>query len=360
MKYRRISHSRFCVLFFILILVTSSCAPAIEGPVAAITVIPATSQGIAFQVYFSDPTSPTAYKYEGGPDHPLALAIDAARLSVDMAAYSLNLWSIRDALIRAHRRGVMVRMVMESDNMDSREVQDLKDAGIQIIGDRRAGLMHNKFVVIDRSEVWTGSLNYTVSGAYRDNNNLLCIDSVQAARDYTSEFDEMYEQDVFGGDVINTTHMPPLEIKGYPIEIKFSPDDGVANRIIELIRSAQDSIYFMAYSFTSDDIGKVIIQRAQAGVRVAGVMDTGQILSNQGTEYDKFVRTGLDVRKSGIDGLMHHKVIIIDAKIVITGSYNFTFSAETNNDENIVIIFDPNLAAQYLQEFNKVQAEAVT
>ncbi len=202
-------------------------------------------------------------------------------------------------------------------------------------------------------------MNYTVSGAYRDNNNLLCIHSAQAARDYTSEFDEMYAQDLFGGDVIHATQTPPLEIEGFPVEIKFSPDNGVANRITELIRSAQDSIYFMAYSFTSDDIGKVIIQRAQAGVRVAGVMDAGQILSNQGTEFDKFVRIGLDVRKSGIDGLMHHKVIIIDGKIVITGSYNFTLSAETDNDENIVIIFDPNLAAQYLQEFNKVMAEAV-
>ncbi len=149
MKYPQTSHRPTFGLLFILILVISSCVPAIDGPVATDTAIPATAQGMAFQVYFTDPTSPNASKYEGGPDHPLELAIDAVRLSVDMAAYSLNLWSIRDALIRAYRRGVLVRMVMESDNMDGREVQDLMDAGIKIIGDRREGLMHNKFVVID-------------------------------------------------------------------------------------------------------------------------------------------------------------------------------------------------------------------
>ena len=95
---------------------------------------------------------------------------------------SLNLWSIRDALLHAHQRGVVVRLVMESDNMDTSEVQDLLDAGIHIIGDQREGLMHDKFVVIDRSEVWTGSMNYTVTGAYKDNNNLLLIRSAQLTK----------------------------------------------------------------------------------------------------------------------------------------------------------------------------------
>jgi phosphatidylserine/phosphatidylglycerophosphate/cardiolipin synthase-like enzyme len=62
-------------------------------------------------------------------------------------------------LIDAHRRGVTVRLVTESDNMDVSEIQELREVGIPILGDRREGRMHNKFVVIDRQEVWTGSLN---------------------------------------------------------------------------------------------------------------------------------------------------------------------------------------------------------
>jgi phosphatidylserine/phosphatidylglycerophosphate/cardiolipin synthase-like enzyme len=154
------------------------------------TALPAPTQAPGdqgwYQVYFTDPTDPNASSYEGGPDEALAAAIDQARASVDMAMYSLNIWSIRDALLAAHQRGVQVRLVTESDNMDEEEVQQLIDAGIQVIGDRRESLMHNKFVVIDRYEVWTGSTNLTVGGVYRNDNNLIRIRSARLAEDYTT------------------------------------------------------------------------------------------------------------------------------------------------------------------------------
>jgi phosphatidylserine/phosphatidylglycerophosphate/cardiolipin synthase-like enzyme len=123
---------------------------------------------------------------------------------------------------------------------------------------------------------------------------------------------------------------------------------------VALIRDAQESIHFMAYSFTADDIGGALRDQAQNGLLVSGVMDQGQVASNQGTEYDLFGQALLDVRLDGISGLMHHKVIIIDEQIVITGSYNFTASAETRNDENVVIIFDPDVAARFMIEFRNV------
>jgi phosphatidylserine/phosphatidylglycerophosphate/cardiolipin synthase-like enzyme len=98
----------------------------------------------------------------GGPDADLAEAIEQARLGVDVAAYDLNLWSLRDALLDAHRRGVAVRVVIKSEALDSEEVQDLLEGGIQIVDDRRQGLMHNKFAIIDRNEVWTGSMNLMI------------------------------------------------------------------------------------------------------------------------------------------------------------------------------------------------------
>ena len=112
-----------------------------------------------FSAYFSDPENPVSSSYRGGPDEALADAIRDACVSVDMAIHFLDLWSIRDALIDTHRRGVTVRLVTESDYMDVPEIQELRAAGIPVLGDRREGRMHNKFVVIDRQEVWTGSLN---------------------------------------------------------------------------------------------------------------------------------------------------------------------------------------------------------
>jgi phosphatidylserine/phosphatidylglycerophosphate/cardiolipin synthase-like enzyme len=312
-----------------------------------------------YTIQFTDPNAPHARNYEGGPDGLLIAAIDQAHLSVDIAAYSFNLWGMRDALIHAHKRGVVVRMVMESDNMDNQEVQEIKDAGIPIIGDQQQGLMHDKFVVLDRDEVWTGSMNFTAGGTYRDNNNLIRISSRQVAEDYTTEFDEMFIHHLFGQDVNANTPYPKLTIDGTPVEVYFSPDDKVENRIVKLLQEAKESINFMAYTFTSNTIGAAITQAAQSGVTVAGVMDDTQVATSQGTEYDPFLQAGLDVRLDGNQGgLMHHKVIIIDKRIVITGSYNFTASAEERNDENVVIIFNPEVAAKFLEEFQRVYDQA--
>ncbi len=311
-----------------------------------------------YEVYFTDPTAPQAASLRGGPDEKLAEAIDKARLSVDVAAYSLSLWSIRDALIDALHRGVNVRIVMESGNRDRDVPEELTDAGITILGDRREGLMHNKFVIIDRSEVWLGSMNFTVSGAYKDNNNLLRIQAQKIVENYQREFNEMFEEDHFGPDTVSDTPNPVTFVNGTMLETYFSPDDNVANTITDLLSDADRSIYFMAYSFTSDELSEALLSRAAAGVTVAGVMDESQIKSNQGGEYDTFAQAGIDVRKDGIEGLMHHKVFIIDEQIVITGSYNFSRSAEERNDENILVIYNTDIAQEFLKEFRRVQAEA--
>jgi phosphatidylserine/phosphatidylglycerophosphate/cardiolipin synthase-like enzyme len=311
-----------------------------------------------FEVYFTEPFSSLASQKTGGPDGPLVEAIDAARLSVDVAVYSLSLNSIRDALIHAYQRGVRVRMVMESDNMDRSDPQALEDAGIPMLGDRREGLMHDKFVVIDNSEVWGGSMNFTDSGGYADNNNLIRIRSVKMAENYTREFEEMFVDDKFGPDIVAQTPNPRVTIDGIPIDVYFSPDDGVAASLLDLLNEAQSSIYFMAYSFTADDLGDAMRARFKDGVDVKGVMETDQIKSNVGTEYDGFLQAGVDVRPDGNDGLMHHKVIIIDRQIVVLGSYNFSNSAETKNDENLLVMYNPEIAAQYLAEFDRVYERA--
>src|SRR5258706_6206461 len=316
------------------------------------------ARGSFFEIYFTDPFDPEADKQEGGPDVPLAQAIDQARVSVDVAAYSISLFSIQNALMRAQARGLQVRMVMESDNMGSSVPQALIQAGIPIIGDRRQGLMHDKFIVIDRSEVWTGSMNFTTSGAYEDNNNLVRIRSTKVAEDYTVEFEEMFKDDFFGPDAVAETPHPRLTIDGVPMEVYFSPDDHVATRIVELLRAARESVYFMAYSFTADDFGQILMQQARQGLTVAGVMEESQVETNKGTEFDAFQQAVLPVYLDGNPGQMHHKVFIIDRQIVITGSYNFSTSAERTNDENVVIFIDSRIAAQYLAEFRRVDAQA--
>ena len=309
-------------------------------------------------IYFTNPESPLASQETGGPDGPLAASIDAARLTVDVAVYSMSLRTIRDALIRAHERGVQVRVVMESDNLDGSAPQALIDAGIPVLGDRREGLMHDKFVVIDRSEVWMGSMNFTYSGTYEDNNQLILIRSVKMAENYTKEFEEMFVDDMFGPDVVSETPNSDITIDGTRVETYFSPDDGVAEHILDILNDAEESIYFMAFSFTTDEFGEAIRMQAENGLSVAGVMEEDQVKSNIGTEYDLFKQAGLNVFVDGNKGQMHHKTMIVDENIVITGSYNFSRSAETRNDENLVIFHNEQIADFFMQEFQRVYQQA--
>lgn len=347
----------FCTLISVLFIVFSGCVPesATKSPIAET----APSAASWYSVYFTTPQDPAASTLRGGPDAALVEAIDQAVLSVDIAAYSLDLWSVRDALLRAHRRGVAVRLVVESDNRDSDELVEIAEAGVPVLGDRREGLMHNKFAVIDRYEVWTGSMNFTVNGAYRNFNNLLRVRSSRLAENYLAEFEEMYIQDMFGPGSPADTPFPSHKIDSTQIETYFSPDDHVSAHIIDTLQGAESSIQFLVFSFTSDEIAATLIERAAHGVNVQGVLDSGQVSSNLGGEYDNLQQGGVAVRRDSVSGKTHHKVFIIDGRTVVTGSYNMSHNAETLNDENILIIHNADIAAQYTDEFVKLYGSAV-
>ncbi|MFO8035532.1 MAG: phospholipase D-like domain-containing protein [Anaerolineales bacterium] len=340
-----------------LLVLLSAC----HGPSATVLEpLPSVTPGESFQehgwiaVYFSQPDSPDAAKYRGGADEALAEAIEQARFQVDLAIYRLDLWNVRDALLQAHRRGVNVRVVTESDLADEEEIQSLLSAGIPVKGDQGPGLMHQKFMIIDQEHVWTGSMNYTLQGVYRNDNNLIHVSAPSLAENYETEFNEMFEDQLFGDMVRSDTPHPLLEIQGAQIETYFSPDDNPRERILALIRGAEEQILFLAFSFTSDSLAQAMIERSQAGVTVQGVLDTSQSYNDAGSEWERFQESGLDVRLDGNPEKMHHKCILIDKEIVITGSYNFTESAENKNDENVLIIRSSALADDFIQEFQRV------
>jgi phosphatidylserine/phosphatidylglycerophosphate/cardiolipin synthase-like enzyme len=295
--------------------------------------------------------------YRGGPDSSLIDAIDDAQFSIDMAIYHLNLWSVRDALIRANKRGVDVRVVVDDLHVGETEVEELEREGIVVMSDRSRNLMHHKFVVVDRIEVWTGSMNLTVNGVYRNDNNLLRIRSREIADNYLREFEEMYVQKRFGPASLSDTPQPNVDLEGIEIETYFSPDDGIVYKIVDLINGASKRLDLLAFTITSDPISNAILAAERRGIEVRGVVEASQI-SVMGSDVSSLRAAGLDIRLDGNPNLMHHKVLIIDSRIVLLGSYNFTRSAEENNDENTLILYDPALAAQFLIEFDRLYRSA--
>lgn len=311
------------------------------------------------ELYFTDPTSQFSAEKTGGVDGPVSAAIVSAKESVDVALNSLGVNTMTEALIRVHQRGVKVRVVMETDNLVERaNPQLLIDAGIPVIEDKRAGTMHNSFVVIDNNQVWTGSVNYTSSGIFRENNNLVRIFSNEIAEDFTKEFNEMFVADQFGDNVVPDTPYPKVKLQEADVEVLFSPDDVVVSRLSQLLNEAQTSIYIMAYSFDSKPLGEIIREKAAGGVQVAGVFDALQTSPDGTTQFDLFNQAGYDFRLSNVADIVGHKVMIIDGKTVVLGSYDFTSKSENENDENVLIIHNEKIAQKFMEEFQRLQARA--
>jgi phosphatidylserine/phosphatidylglycerophosphate/cardiolipin synthase-like enzyme len=233
----------------------------------------------------------------------------------------------------------------------------LQRAKVPIVTDERTSLMHNKFMVIDSRAVWTGSWNFTANDTFRNNNHAILLHSGELAQNFSAEFAEMFEQKQFGPtSPINTPH--PRIIRGETlIESCFAPEDRCADQIIRLVRQAQRTIRFMAFSFTHDGIGKAIRDRANDGIRVEGVFESrGSDVAS--SEYESLRRKKLDIWLDGNPYTMHHKIIIIDNQTVILGSFNFSDSANEANDENMLAIHDRAVTEAYLAEFDRVYRQA--
>jgi len=311
------------------------------------------------RVYFTRPDQPP--EQPGDIAHAVVGYIDATERTLDVAAFELDNRTITDALVRAVRRGVRVRLVTESNYLDESGVKALQAVGVPVVDDKRdSALMHNKFMVFDRKAVWTGSMNFTENCAYRNNNNGLYIPDVKLAENYGTKFSWLFEQHKFGAAPSKADRIPnPLVTlaDGTQVENYFSTHDRPAGHVVEALKLARKSIHFMAFSFTHQGIEQAMLERAGAGVEVTGVFEKTQTAAGH-SAYFKMHDARLPVYLDGNPRNMHHKVIVIDGEIVVVGSFNFSDSADKSNDENLLIIYNRAVAAKFEEEFQKVLKQA--
>ncbi|MCY4020073.1 MAG: phospholipase D-like domain-containing protein [Chloroflexi bacterium] len=314
--------------------------------------------GDNWQVYFNEPdASADRADYVDGIDAPLASAIDAAERSLDIAAFELNSKLLYEAILAAQRRGVVARIVTDDrhgleDDSDT-ALRDLRAAGVPIVADNRSGLMHNKFIIVDERAVWTGSWNYTLNGTYRNNNNVLVLESAGAAAAYKTEFEEMFERGEFGARSSNDGVISMGEEAG-EISIIFAPEADEIAALRASIGVAQSSIRFMSFVFSLDELASAMIEKmTDPDFVLRGVFEERNSRASW-SQLPALYCAGAQVRQDGNRYILHHKIIIIDDDTVITGSFNFSKSATQNNDENIVIIRNPVIASLYLEEWRRV------
>lgn len=341
-----------------LIDITPTAIPA----TAPVPLVEVASQGDWWEVYFADPVNMRdPDNYAGSIAEILITKIDAAQNSIHIASFEFNLTPVADALIRAHERGVDVRWVtddehgLESDEEPGRgQFEMLEGAGIELKDDQRSALMHNKFWIFDRKIVWTGSTNITENGIFKQDNNVIVIHSPALADIYEREFDEMWNGE-FGPRSTSTVDDQSITVGDTQMQVLFAPEDDAVEHILPYLEVAQTSIRFLAFSFTHDDLGEAMRNRSEAGVDVMGVFEkTGSSVSY--SELGLMYCNGMAVRRDENSAFLHHKVIVVDEKIVITGSLNFSINGNESNDENVLIVDNADIASLYIQEFDRIWA----
>jgi phosphatidylserine/phosphatidylglycerophosphate/cardiolipin synthase-like enzyme len=339
---------------------TSTPTPAVVSPTAA--VISPDASNFWRQVFFTTPKYPDrAADHTGGIDGNLTDFINSAQSTIDMAIYQFDLPNATAAMVKAKQSGRQVRVVTDIDILDDAKenpsFKAMEAAGIPVVGGNPNAIMHDKFVVVDNRAVWTGSWNFTVNDTYRYNNNAIVIQSPELANNYTTVFEKMWRDKKFGPSRKTGGTTSVLSIQGVAVESYFAPEDPVTKHMLSRLQSAQTSVDFLAFSFTEDTLGNALIERANSGAKIRGVFETTGSETKY-SEYGRLKTAGLDVLQDGNSYLMHHKVFIIDGRTVIFGSFNFSNNAQEENDENLLIIHDSDLATEFSGEFQRVYDQA--
>lgn len=336
--------------------------------------------------YFNRPVD---HAYASGPDNlavrltnliddTLIQFIGRAIETLDIAIYNLGapsagLSDIVAAINAAYADGVQVRIIYNEDTGNA-GLANLNPGIPRLVSPvpqfpNGFGIMHNKFVIVDgksanhlRPYVWTGSTNLTTQQINTDANNVIIVQDKSLAIAYTLEFEEMWggsgltpnpALSRFGPDKKDDTpHV--FNVNGKRVECYFSPSDGVNNRIIQAINQATDDLIVNTMLITRSDIASTINFRHFSGTHVG-------VLVNHENETSQFeslssVLNGRIADYSTSTGVLHHKLLIGNSfsgnnPFVLTGSHNWSSSAELRNDENTLLVFDAAIVNQYVQEF---------
>src|SRR5438067_8012659 len=313
----------------------------------------------------------------------LTTFIRAAKQTLDLAVYDMRFGdTLKAALSSALREraaaGVQIRFCYDGDKPVQPNVaagQDPAPAGtgafVQSLGypwRRIAGmkLMHSKFVVRDQQAVWAGSANMTDDAFTLMENNIVEIDSQALANYYVQDFEDLWEKENFEhtGDI--HTESVPLTFSHQPAtaRVMFSPGCGleIDSEIARRVRVAQRRVRICSLLINSGTlIGELGNLLRRGRVAVDGIYDRTQmeqvyvqwqeVPQNRwriGALQEIIARAGLIGKNStpytpaGRHNFMHNKVLVID-DTVITGSYNFSRSAQFNA-ENILFIESAPLA----------------
>jgi phosphatidylserine/phosphatidylglycerophosphate/cardiolipin synthase-like enzyme len=290
------------------------------------------------------------------------------RPRLDVAVMNVNDRELEDAIVEAHRAGVRVRVV--HDGRKHRPAYDwyrgddrLLAAGVPLLGVRRPGrgAMHDKIVIFDGAELGTGSMNFETGARFENHESYLFTRETSLLAAYAERFEA-----IAGGVLRPRSHDPDARVS-----VTFAPDEEPHRVVGRLLDEARERI--VVAMFTAKDVhyvehgrptslhGKLAAAVAR-GVEVVAILDHGihEASEHYGTiteddpADEALAAAGVHVvlvdNPFGRYASMHHKTVVIDDAIAVTGAFNWYHDAAFLNDEDQLVWRDPRVARIYLGE----------
>jgi phosphatidylserine/phosphatidylglycerophosphate/cardiolipin synthase-like enzyme len=321
----------------------------------------------------------------------VATFLNAARETLDLALYDVRVETpgaalVLAALLAAHQRGVAVRLLYNVDHPgpipvppppetrpEAIEALPIPTRGVAGVPD----LMHHKFVIRDRMDVWTGSANWTDDSWSRQENAIVRVLGSRAlAHAFTLAFDELWEQ----GRVRGTGRVEPrpVNLNGGVVRPWFTPEygDALSHRVAKHIGRARTRIRVASPVLTAGPIlGTLVEVVSEKRCDLAGVIDdtqTDQVFDQwrtngvsawkiplltsilEGARFSGKASTPWTPDPATVHDYMHAKVVVCD-DVAFVGSFNYSRSGE-RNAENVLEIRDQGVADRLADFIDEVIA----
>ncbi len=277
--------------------------------------------------------------------------IENSQFSIDLWIYSFDDLEILEALKNANARGVTIQILADPEKEYSIE---LKSLGLFRKWEK-SGLQHSKILIVDRKKVFLGSGNFTWYGLENDLNGYVSFDL------FDSEIENFYS---FLEEKFVSLNIPPFEFY-------ISPTKGrlIQNLILREVDRSQNEIKYLIFDHFDSVLTSRLALADLKGIKVKGIYDSpvdtegkflANVFKNPGSEIagDGNEET-VSLDSFGKGGLLHHKTMILDDQVLISGSYNFSISARDNNREILFKTKDSYLIDSYSKEWERIRQNAI-
>ena len=322
-----------------------------------------------------------AYAFSGQADIEglIEKAIRASTSTVEVAVYGFTLPRVADALVDAHKRGVAVRVIVNETHVStarpSEQIQQLIDNKVNmrvLRGVGRYGIMHNKIGIFDGKLLLCGSFNWAVTANTANSENTVFTREPGYLSGYMKYFEWMwgFSRPLTGGPVAPVENYgPPPEDPARPVMFNgmllpgytFSPAGQTESNIVNAINFTRESADIAVFSFYSLDIAGAVVNAHKRGVKVRVVLD--RVQASQSEVGKVLFDNGIPFRWSqgfAGKGVMHNKYAVLDGKLLMTGSFNWSTNAQDNNFENMFYTSSLAYTGPFAAQFENIFSKAYT